>query len=280
MTEEYITDALEMMGIVEPKQIVTEISGFVPVFDVVIHNVKDHITALVFGRIWQYCGMSDGVCRATIERLADDLEVSSATIMRHIEILEKFGYIFDRTPERRNRPHEYADCGRVVMKGSLSAIAQKNVRPSQSNVAIAESQLIKQDNTKLNKNDLTEKEKDQVNAKVDAILGGSIGKKLAAEKQAIDAFESAFGIIRPWNWYPAKTTDERTWRDFRGFIVELHAADCDCFSKYVTWTRVPYAKGTMSSLGIKRNPQDFPDSWNCYLASSSMYANQNEEHRL
>ncbi len=152
--QEYITDALEMMGILEPKQIVTEVSGFIPVFEVVLSHYDDHVTALVFGRMWQYCRMSDGVCRATIDRLADDLKISGATVMRHIEKLEEGGYIYDNTPDRRNRPHEYVDCGKVIMKGSLSAIAQKNVRVAQKNVrvaqknvAIAESQLIKQDNT-------------------------------------------------------------------------------------------------------------------------------------
>jgi DnaD/phage-associated family protein len=146
--EGYITDAMEMIGLSEPRQIVTEVSGFIPVFEVVLMHYKDHMTALVFGRMWQYCGMSDGVCRATIDRLANDLQISGATVMRHIEKLEEDGYIYDSTPARRNRPHEYVDCGKVVMKGSLSAIAQKNVRLAQKNVAIAESQLIKQDNTK------------------------------------------------------------------------------------------------------------------------------------
>jgi DNA-binding transcriptional ArsR family regulator len=146
---DYVTEALEMMGVIEPRQIVTEISGFIPVFEVVLRKYGDHMTALVFGRMWQYCGMSDGVCRATIDRIASDLQISGATVMRHIEKLEADGYIYDKTPDRRNRPHEYVDCGLVAMKGSLSAIAQKNVRPAQKNVAIAESQLIKQDNTNI-----------------------------------------------------------------------------------------------------------------------------------
>ena len=53
--KEYITDALEMMGISEPRQIVTEISGFIPVFDVVAEFYDDHLTALVFWRMWNYC---------------------------------------------------------------------------------------------------------------------------------------------------------------------------------------------------------------------------------
>lgn len=51
--EQYIIDALEIMG--TRKTIITEVSGFIPVFEVVLHHYKDYMTALVFGRMWQYC---------------------------------------------------------------------------------------------------------------------------------------------------------------------------------------------------------------------------------
>ena len=113
MTQEqagYLTDALEMMGIVEPKQIVTEVSGFIPVFEVVLHHYKDYMTALVFGRMWQYCGMSDGVCRASLERIGKDIEVSAVTVMRHAEKLVNDGYLIDTTPDKRNAPGHKRNC--------------------------------------------------------------------------------------------------------------------------------------------------------------------------
>jgi len=84
------------------------------------------------------------------------------------------------------------------------------------------------------------------------------------EQAATNAFESAFQLQRPWDWYPARTSDERTWRDFRAFLVKLYEADKNCFTKYFTWSRQPYVKGSMTALGIKRNPQDFPDSWSAF----------------
>ena len=204
---DYITDALEMMGIVEPKQIVTEVSGFIPVFEVVLHHYKDYMTALVFGRMWQYCGMKDGVCKATIETLAQDLEMSTATVMRHIELLEQGGYIYDRTPERRNRPHEYVDCGKVVMKGSLSAISQKNVRLSQNNVAISESQLIKQDNTNIKQFDDSKPAKDLIDHLLD--MSNFPGAKAEARRNSILSYLGERLHVN---------TETKAWREFAKYV--------------------------------------------------------------
>lgn len=180
---EYLNDALEMMGIIEPRQIVTEISGFVPVFEVVLHQYKDHVTALVFGRMWQYCGMSDGVCRASLEKIGRDLEISAATVMRHAEKLVADGYLIDTTPDRRNAPHEYLDGRRVEMKGRINAgIAERKPTVSQRNATVSESKLIKQDKTKIKQNvaDATSIIVEEANKKVDAILGF---EKLAHEAE-------------------------------------------------------------------------------------------------
>jgi len=151
MSEErpvYITDALEMMGVMEPKKIITEVSGFIPVFEVVLHHYKDYMTALVFGRMWQYCNMSDGVCRASLERIGNDLEVSAVTVMRHAEKLVQDGYLIDTTPDRRNAPHEYLDGRKVEMKGRITAgMTKSNATVINSNATVINSQLIKQDYT-------------------------------------------------------------------------------------------------------------------------------------
>lgn len=148
---EYIADALEMIGISEPKQIITEVSGFVPIFEVVLNHYEDLITASVFGRMWQYCNMEDGVCKASLERIGKDLKISPATVMRHAEKLVNDGFLIDTTPDRRNAPHEYLDGRRVEMKGRISAgIAERKPSISQRNATVSQSQLIKQDNTILN----------------------------------------------------------------------------------------------------------------------------------
>ena len=81
------------------------------------------------------------------------------------------------------------------------------------------------------------------------------------EKDAISAFESALGIPANWNWYPAKSTEEPTWRDFRKFLVEKYEADPQAFTRYNTWRNQPYVRGAMSNTDIKRFPGNFPTSW-------------------
>ena len=149
---EYITDAMEMIGLSEPRKIVTEVSGFIPVFEVVLHHYKDYMTALVFGRMWQYCNMSDGVCKASLDRIGKDLEISAVTVMRHAEKLVADGYLIDTTPDRRNAPHEYLDGRKVEMKSRISVgMTESNATVIKSNASVIKSQLIKQDNTKLEK---------------------------------------------------------------------------------------------------------------------------------
>lgn len=95
------------------------------------------------------------------------------------------------------------------------------------------------------------------------------------EKSAIDAFEQALNIPANWNWYPAKTTDEKVWRDFRAYLVGLYEADNQCFVKYAQWRRKPFAKGAVSITTIKRDPSIFASSWAEYLASETMYGSMN-----
>ncbi len=172
--EQYIVDALEMIGVSEPRQIITEISGFIPVFEVVLHRYKDYMTALVFGRMWQYCNMSDGVCKASLERIGKDLEISAVTVMRHAEKLVENGYLIDTTPDRRNAPHEYLDGRKVEMKSRISAgMAESKPTVIKSNASVIKSQLIKQDNTNI-KEPLSPELQEQADRKVDAILAQSL----------------------------------------------------------------------------------------------------------
>lgn len=149
---DYLSDALEMAGIDfdTPKQIIQEVSGFTPLFDVVVQQYKDETRAAVHGAMWRYCQMEDGVCKASLSTIGDLLGISPATVMRHAEELCKDGYFLDLTPDLKNRPHVYADTGKVVMKSKIH-VSQRNTGISQRNVGISESQLskdIKKDSNK------------------------------------------------------------------------------------------------------------------------------------
>jgi len=73
------------------------------------------MTAAVWGKMWRYCQGKDGVCRAKLERIAKELNISRMTVIRHIETLVADGFMKDTTPDLKNRPHVYADTGKVAM---------------------------------------------------------------------------------------------------------------------------------------------------------------------
>jgi DNA-binding MarR family transcriptional regulator len=165
MTEdkpEYVTDALEMIGANKPKEIVHEISGFTPLFDVLVEKYSDPITPLVFGKAWRFCQMADGVCKASLSTIGEELGLDESTISRHLKILVTDGYLLDLTPDLRNRPHVYAETGRIVMRTSTNAgLAHSKAEPqtvAQSNVGVAHSKATVAQNamTKVLKKDIEE----------------------------------------------------------------------------------------------------------------------------
>ncbi len=60
-----------------PRQILTEVSGFTPVFDVIVDVYQDKIRALVFGAIWRFCQMEDKVCKASLEKIGRDRDAAA-----------------------------------------------------------------------------------------------------------------------------------------------------------------------------------------------------------
>ena len=151
---EYITDAAEMMGWNEPKQIITEISGFVPIFDCVLEKYKNATRAIVHGAMWRFCRMKDGVCKASLTTIGEMTGLAPATIMRHAQVLCEDGYFVDLTPDLKNKPHVYADTGKVKMVNRFD-VSQRNVSISQRNASVSESQLNKVLNKDNNKQSTT-----------------------------------------------------------------------------------------------------------------------------
>lgn len=88
--------------------------------------------------------MADGVCNASILRLAGELGLSSNTLLQNIAKLEEGGYIKDLTPTLRNKPHTYVDTGKINMKSSLfmqetPVFTTQNLSSHYSNFGIEES---------------------------------------------------------------------------------------------------------------------------------------------
>lgn len=152
---DYLNDALEMMDmdLDEPKQIISEVSGFIPMFTAVIEHYHDHTRAAVHGAMWRFCRMNDGVCKASLRTIGAKIGLDAATVQRHADALVTDGYFVDLTPDARNKPHVYADTGKIVMKNQITAtVAQRNTPVAQRNATVAESQLNKDINKDSNKN--------------------------------------------------------------------------------------------------------------------------------
>lgn len=97
-----------------------EVKGFTPVIDVVAAEVG-FVTAGVYGVAWRYCQMEDGVCKASLERIAGHLNVDPKTAQRHLKKLCETSYLKDTTPGARNKPHVYVDTGKVIITGLVEA---------------------------------------------------------------------------------------------------------------------------------------------------------------
>lgn len=111
------------------KTILAQVDGWTPVIDSVVQDVGA-TTALVFGKAWRYCQMSDGVCKASQERIADELGMSRATINTHLSKLVEMGYLEDLTPDLQGLPHQYRDTGKAGLSISLTANVSKNSTPT------------------------------------------------------------------------------------------------------------------------------------------------------
>ena len=161
MSEEqadYLADAKEMMGWDKPKEIITEISGFVPVFDCVLERYGNAPKAIVHGAMYRFCQMEDRVCKASLSTIGKMVGLDKATVMRYAKELCDDGYFADLTPGLKNRPHVYADTGKVVMRSKIH-VAQNNTGVAQNNATVAENQLNKvlnKDTNKPKKGDLVD----------------------------------------------------------------------------------------------------------------------------
>jgi DNA-binding Lrp family transcriptional regulator len=138
---EYITDALEMLGkgydhSAPPREVRSTISGYTVAPDA-LSEKYGYVTSLVWGRVWRFCQMSDGVCRAKLEKIADSLGMSERTIIRHLDVLVEGGYFKDMTPDLKNKPHIYADTGKIKIAFSSDVVVSTM---TESQRAMTESQ--------------------------------------------------------------------------------------------------------------------------------------------
>lgn len=119
-----------------PGKYAVEIGGFTMVPDILVRQYS-FFTAGLYGKIWRYESMKDGCCRAATSTLADELGVSRDTIIEHLKILVRDGYIIDRTPDLRNRPHILNTTGKLRL--SLNLVSEiPTVEVSENSTPLSE----------------------------------------------------------------------------------------------------------------------------------------------
>ncbi len=104
---------------------------FTPYFDTLAPEVGQ-VPTLVFGVIWRFCQMTDNVCKATLQTLADRLAVNRMTIIRAIQVLTTADLIKDLTPDLRNRPHVYRLTPKAQRLVSAYAVSESDTQPAVS----------------------------------------------------------------------------------------------------------------------------------------------------
>ena len=102
------------------KTVLMQVKGFTPLIDSVTKQCGVIVSA-VFGQIWRYCQMDDDICKASHQRIADDLGIDRSTVMRHTETLVQAGYLEDLDVDVTNRPHRYRDTGKAGLEASLDS---------------------------------------------------------------------------------------------------------------------------------------------------------------
>lgn len=272
---DYLDDALEMIGIdlEAPKQIIQEISGFTPIFDVVVQQYGDETRAAVHGAMWRFCQYTDGVCKASLSTIGELLGISPATVMRHAEELCKDGYFVDLTPDLKNRPHVYADTGRVVMKSKIH-VSQRNTGISQGNVGVSQSQLSKVLNKDSNKENTADAVSEIVSS-ADKTVDGILTFERLTEQAKQDGYWKGREVFPPHllkyaDWWNSKTgqtvrTKVNVWlKEFTRWYDEeitIKALD-EAFEHVKAWKKIieKPADITSAAKAINELPEPQKDS--------------------
>lgn len=131
----------------------TDFGGFTPLIDSLVQEIG-LMPALVFGVVWRFCQMGEAeACYASLDTIAERVGISYKSAQRHVRALCDAGYLFDATPDLRNRPHTYRDTGKASMCVTVQAVGQSDLpgrsespstRPESPSRSVRESERVGQ----------------------------------------------------------------------------------------------------------------------------------------
>lgn len=134
------------------------LKGFSPVLDSMIEEVGP-MAALVYARIYRFCQLERKQCDASLETIADSLNVSRKTVERHLKVLVGRGYVLDLTPDLRHKPHNYTVTGKAELEMEVS-IGQTKSPTRSDNLSYQVGQIVGPRSDKLSYKD-TEQDTEQ-----------------------------------------------------------------------------------------------------------------------
>jgi len=74
------------------KTVLAKVDGFTPCMDVIV-NKYGIVTAAIFGVVWRFCQMKDGVCWASQEKIGSMVGMSRQTANEHLKKLVDGGFL-------------------------------------------------------------------------------------------------------------------------------------------------------------------------------------------
>lgn len=161
--------------------------NFTPLFDDITEK-HGLITSAVYGYIWRKCQLDKGVCNASFQTMANDLNVSRRTIVTHVKLLVSEEIIHDLTPNADRKPHKYI----VQTREINTATRETNALVARENGSL-DFQQLGQEIPQLGKQMQQTRE---INAPKDTIQERD-NNNIRGDVQLIAFFEGMTGFIPP-----------------------------------------------------------------------------------
>lgn len=222
--------------------------------------------------IWQCIALSideTGTCKMTLKEIGALTDYSHTEVISSLKELEEGGYLTINKDGKTNI-YQPVFVARGEEKPKETLVKKLDSTPQyqyESSPAIENSvpsiKRVKRVNTQtsISKQELA-------NRSIEAAIFG--GMQVSQETQdknrlaqdAVNAFESAFGITRPWsNWWGI----DREWKDMLEFVSVEFKTDAQCFKRYVAWydDKGKFGGG-MNATQIKRDPALFFTAWDMF----------------
>lgn len=209
------------------------IKNFTPIMDNVASDLG-LIPAAVYGVVWRFCQMNDGVCQASLQTMGDKLGANKATVMRHIKALCKAGWITDLDKGARNYNHRYIANEYKTLQSATNEDIENNQFVAECNAVVAEcNKFVAESNLKKLE---TLEETINGNGKTATAKRGEKRKRKPSEYNlAIGELNREFSKLTGIP-LPTTKTDKKFWNGYSGKLYTVANKDLEIAKKLIEYT--------------------------------------------